>query len=635
MSDSIRVPVMRQDLNQEEIGVYKGFIDARKYGVRAEPTTSTMTASTDGMQAFLDDVRDSKYMGLLPEGNISIDDTLVFGAPGCVGLRLMGMGAPKFLPGAEGGWNTGKVATNLIWTGSAGGSMIELDRTRDWHFDGITFAGHPTNATSGRAGKLIHCQWSNSGFDCGGHRFSNCTFGAADVCVQFGTASSDHNAADVDFNDCTFILKGTTGPWTPAYGVKVKHDQGVNYRLHNVYMHGSNFVGWDFEKGGDMQWHGSGGTADGDCIILRSAGGGNNASTIVASGWRYETDNNNPILADLSYTSEAGEINASFTGISDADSALSLPAPATTGAFRVGPGAVVHVRNSLLGQGGDRIAGRVRGTASRDGMIIFERCGFWSHPRTHIISDDAYGLWEVIECENSYFRRGRYNGSNRYGRRPFGWRWHLYDLAGGSTHKDDADALNLAYSGGTITRATATGLGDGITLSGAVKAEASGDDYCSFTPPFSVMFWYRVNGTPATNASIFQLTDTDQLLLPFLSVIGNIGGSGSNYIGLFYGTSSPQTKTYNLGGAGPFFITVVVESTTSAKLYVNGVLIDTCAPAGTTYTSTLTNYRVTFGKHASSAWGNASCDLWHPRFWLKAVSTDEMALAMNSPYHKV
>lgn len=632
MPDSIKLPVTKTDGLQEHLSDYRGRLDGRMYDVKADGITDNATAMANFIAACVS----QKCQGVLPTGDIVISTTVDLSSLTINGLKLVGSSFNRLRPGAEGGWATNQIATRIVWGGADGGTMFEFSKAQSIQFENLILAGNTTDSDTVRAGILVLFS-STLGFGMAQAVFRDVGFANYDIAVQFGEVNGDFNCADSYFQNVSFNSKGANAS-TPAKGVVIKHGQGLNYNFENVEVSGTHHRILVVENGGDIRWRGGAGTLEGESTIIYHRGGGSNAATVVVDGWRFEQHNSWPRLADLA---PSGDLVATFRGISDAASGATNPSNPTPGAFLIGPGAKVVVEASSF----QRVVAYMTGTSDRYSSLIMRDVippgpNTTNNSQEIVTCADAYSRWDLKNSENGYFCRGRFDGSNRHGERPSGNIFPLNELEDGAATSalDEYGATSLTMFGATpFVNDPHSELGRGWAFASDEGAKFA-DYFLPYVPKVTIQFWMKRTGTVGSGAYVFSVTEEADPTNEFLVLQLNSAGAGQNHMRLKYGATAGSSVDLGASLATePQLITITLESSTVAKLYLNGVLKSTVTAGvavslpttlGVYYTGDTT--RGTFGIDPDGAASfGAVMSIWRPSLFRQLLRTTDMILEVN------
>lgn len=310
-------------------------------------TVSRLPDRTDLVQRAIDAAITDHRPLVLPSGQFRITSTLRIASAS--GFLLQGSGTAIFPMADAGGWASRQIGTELVWAGPPDQPLLDLPFSIGCTFRDLCFTGGTVRVTS------------KPGWGAGNHVFERVTFAHAKLGLQLGENPGDNNCADITLRDVCFSNCQT--------GLLTLNDQSVNLNLFNV---GGFFFGAEgctlvhISHGGDLRWYGGAGTLAGPSTVLKIDGAGDNASTFVLSGWRFEAAHDWPVLVDAGRAS--GTCNIVIEGLSDADSAAANPDNPDPGALRLGPGVAAVVRSSTL----RRHLAVLRSDARRTATLVVE-----------------------------------------------------------------------------------------------------------------------------------------------------------------------------------------------------------------------------------------------------------------------
>jgi len=503
---------------------------------------------------------------------------------------------------------------------------------------GFTLTGQqwtlsPTAGNISRAGKLFHFTetvgWNNTAL-----HFKRVSFFNYDIGVQCSTGAADTGTDNILFEDVAFTSDGRSDT-DLSIGVKTMSVQNHPLFFKRIGLNGTNTQLLDVFHGGDIYMEQCAGTPYGRSVFVDFRGGGPFAGTISMRDITLESNNGYPIVLKLNPTD--GPVWASLHNLAQGNSNGTNPINPSPGVLIVGANANLSIYDSIINQ---TDLARVTGSAATPACIRFNNCGLPINPELGIVLANAYSNYEFEDCKINITNGALITGSSRVGRLPSGLRWLFHEIGTGATSvtKDVTGQNDLYYDTGFHTNAHDSLLGQGVDIvgRGALADSPISRAFQKYTPPYTLSFWLKGVATVPTNSAVIALSDSTGGFAnpPWLQVRLNTAGAQQNYVTLTYNTTS--STPYDCGvdlQTTPHFICVVVESGTSAKIYVDGVLAGTAAPASAyTLAGSGTSEYLNFGDHwFLPSTDAASCHLWDLRYLRKALTIDEMQLLRRDP----
>ncbi len=355
-----------------------------------------LTDDTAAIQAAIDAASKTGGGGVvyIPAGHYLISKTLVIHDTKSLILRGTGSGGfarpYKFNRPRSNG-------TDLIWTGQAGGTLMELRWSgaiiiKDLVLDGRDVR-HGVHAA--QAGILLHMVSRIGGGTMLQH-ISNMSFIDARVGLQMGGGRHEtaaENDSDVLFDFLTFR--------SVDVAFKTTQQQAVDYLFNFVFGLGCGTV-FDIKAGGNLMVNNAQLTS---CVLaVNIQGGGKNSGTYLFNNMRCEaqrrgTTTANPGRWQLLKAYPSGQALVRFTNFDDCQwywfempSAREKRIPLC----QIGPAATVVFNTSIF----NGPIARLDGTKASPAVLELHNCNLNYVTPTDALAANPYGYFRVIRCRN-------------------------------------------------------------------------------------------------------------------------------------------------------------------------------------------------------------------------------------------
>lgn len=310
---------------------------------------------------------------LIPAGIYRITQTLTLKTHAGRGTTLRGQGSTP--------WKHWPKTSTLKWDGPEGGTLLKTvgiggSQFLNMNFDGNNKAGILFLATTPTGwGNMLNSMY-------------NLNFYNADVGIQMGENSSDHNCSDYLIEQVTFA--------TLKAGFLVKNDQGVDYQFNFIFALGCETV-LLFERGGNAMVNNAQLT---NCnLFLQINGGGRNTGTYLMNNVRVESSNGGKTSRQqvLKSYPKWHQAHVKFIGFDDCQwdwknnqtPSRSLPL------FDVGPGTNLVIESSIF----NSPVAMLTGTNQTPASLITRECSYSYVTPQNAITANEYGYFKL---ENNF-----------------------------------------------------------------------------------------------------------------------------------------------------------------------------------------------------------------------------------------
>ncbi len=318
----------------------------------------------------------------LPAGRYHISKTLVVRHAKSLIIRGQGMSALGPRP---------KAATNLIWTGPDGGTLMKTVGIGGVVIKNINFVGtHPDEKISKTRAGTLYQSVSQRGWGNMINRMENLGFYHAGIGIAMAEKRGEICNSDILFQFITFRGLDT--------GFLVRNDQGVDYLFQFVFALQVKKV-LHLERGGNLKVDNAQMTNCG--VFLQIDGGGRNTGTYLCNNVRIERGDGGRVGRGQALVAHPKwkQANVVFVGYDDCQWAWHLN---TTPAREVplcdiGPGVTVTFQSSIF----NSPVASLTGEQDAPARLVIERSDFSYVTPQQALKAGEHGFFKTVDCTTS------------------------------------------------------------------------------------------------------------------------------------------------------------------------------------------------------------------------------------------
>lgn len=326
---------------------------------------------------------------LIPAGIYRVSKTLVVNKVSGVTIRgegSMGIGVPKEPSDFK------QNGTLLIWVGPDGGTLLKVIGTGAMTYRDLALCGRDRRDAKqkGRAGILFHAV-APPGLGNMINRISGLSFTDAGVGLQMGGGTEDMANTDSDILMEFLTFRELTT------GMKVKHMQGVNYRITFLFGLACDTV-LHFEEGGNVMADNM--QMTGCKLVVRIDRGCRNSGTYLFNNLRVEGFGaGNVMRSQILKCNPKEQATVRFINYDDVQwwwSTVKDPVQRYVPLCEIGPGSTVVFETSIFNSPLARLTGD-KGHPAR--LIVRESHFNYVKPQDSLVADE-FGYFKTLDCSD-------------------------------------------------------------------------------------------------------------------------------------------------------------------------------------------------------------------------------------------